>query len=207
MAIDELRSCPGTTRKRRKELKDWRQIIARSTNEKLRMFQELGRVLLDTTIDDGRSGREFRGARSRTGRQSKTPAALIRPRQDGAIDFFGTRYSTIRQFAPAFLQTLTFHAHGPDDTVLQAVEVIRTLDRAPTRRPIPQEAPMGLVTDTWRPYLREPTAASAAGTMELCTLWSLRSALRAGNVWGAQSALYQSGDISDSPSRVAAPAP
>ena len=83
-------------------------------------------------------------------------SALIRPRQDGAIDFFGTRYSTIRQFAPAFLQTLTFHAHGPDDTVLQAIEVIRTLDRAPTRRPIPKEAPMGLVTDTWRPYIREP---------------------------------------------------
>ena len=49
-----------------------------------------------------------------------------------------TRYSTIRQFAPAFLHTLTFHVQGPDDTVLRAIEIIRTLDGAPTRRPVPQ---------------------------------------------------------------------
>src|SRR5207248_9586249 len=117
-------------------------------------------------------------------------AALIRPRQDGAIDFFATRYSTIRQFAPAFLQTLTFYAHGPDDTVLQAIEVIRTLDRAPTRRPIPKEAPMSLVTDTWRPYIREPDGTISRRYYELCTLWNLRSALLAGNIWVAHSRLY-----------------
>ena len=82
-------------------------------------------------------------------------AGLIRPRQDDAIDFFGTRYRTIRQFALAFLPTLTLHAQGPDHTVLPAVEVIRALDRAPTRRPVPTEAPMALVTDAWRPYIRE----------------------------------------------------
>jgi hypothetical protein len=83
-------------------------------------------------------------------------AGLIRPRHDDAIDFFGTRYSTIRQFAPAFLRTLTFHTHGPDDTVLRAVEVIHALDREPTRRPVLRDVPMALVTDAWRPYIREP---------------------------------------------------
>src|SRR5215510_1517837 len=142
----------------RKELKDWRQTIARSTNEKLRMFRELGRVLLDATVDDTAvravSFAQVPEAALRTAIEET--AGLIRPRQDEAIDFFGTRYSTIRQFAPALLQTLTFHAHGPDDTVLQAIEVIRTLDRAPTRRPIPREAPMGFIIGAWRPYIREP---------------------------------------------------
>ena len=176
----------------RKELKDWRQTIARSTNEKLRMFRELGRVLLDTTIDDAaiRAVSFTRVPEAALREAVEETTALIRPRQDGAIDFFGTRYSTIRQFTPAFLQTLTFHAHGPDDTVLQAIEVIRTLDRAPTRRPIPKEAPMGLVTDTWRPYIREPDGTISRRYYELCTLWSLRSALRAGNVWVAHSRRY-----------------
>src|SRR3989442_11880953 len=35
-----------------KELKELRQNIARSTNEKLRLFPGMGQVLLDATIDD-----------------------------------------------------------------------------------------------------------------------------------------------------------
>jgi hypothetical protein len=49
---------------------------------------------------------------------------------------------------------------------------------------------MGLVTDTWRPYLREPDGSISRRYYELCTLWHLRSALRAGNVWVAHSRRY-----------------
>ena len=129
----------------RKELKEWRHTIARSTNEKLRMFRELGQVLLDTTIDDV-AVRAVSFARVPEGALREAvddTAGLIRPRQDGAIDFFGTRYSTIRQFAPAFMQTLTFHAHGPDDTILRALEVLRALDRAPNPASHPQRGAYG----------------------------------------------------------------
>jgi Domain of unknown function (DUF4158) len=180
----------------RKELKEWRQTIARSTNEKLRMFQELGRVLLETTSDDTavRAVSFARVPEVALCEAVADTAGLIRPRQDGAIDFFGTRYSPSRQFAPALLQTLTFHAHGPDDTVLRALEVMRTLDRAPPRRPLPTEAPMGLVTDTWRPYSRESDGTMSRRYYALCTLWHLRSALRAGNVWVAHSRRYANPD-------------
>jgi Tn3 transposase DDE domain/Domain of unknown function (DUF4158) len=180
----------------RKELKEWRQTSARSTNEKLHMFQALGRVLLDTTIDDTvvRAVSFARVPEGALREAVEETAALIRPRQDGAIDFFGTRYSTIRQFAPAFMQTLTFHAHGPDDTILQALEVLRTLDRAPTRRLIPKEAPMGLITNTWHPYIREPDGTLSRRYYELCTLWHLRSALCAGNIWVEHSRRYANPD-------------
>jgi Tn3 transposase DDE domain len=180
----------------RQELAEFRQAIARSTNDKLMVLRELGQVLLDPEIDD---------AAVRTVSFARVPEAvvraavdetsrLIRPRHDDAIDFLGTRYSTIRQFAPAFLQTLVFHAQGPDDTVLRAVEVIRMLDRALTRRPVPREAPMALVTDAWRPYIREPDGSISRRYYELCTLWHLRSALRAGNIWVAHSRRYANPD-------------
>jgi hypothetical protein len=166
-----------------------RKAIARSTNEKLRLFQQLGQVLLDAEIADGAVRAES---------LARVPEAVLRaaveetqhliwPRHDDAIAFFGTRSSTIRQCAPAFVQTLTFHAPGPDTTVLRALEIIRTLDRPPTRRPVPREAPMGLVTDAWRPYIREPDGTISRRYDELCTLWSLRSALCAGNIWVAHS--------------------
>jgi hypothetical protein len=176
----------------KEELLAFRKAIARSTNEKLRLFQQLGQVLLDAEIADG-AGRAESLARVP---EAVLRAAveetqhLIRPRHDDAIAFFGTRSSTIRQFAPAFVQTLTFHAPGPDNTVLRALEIIRTLDRPPTRRPVPREAPMGLVTDAWRPYIRAPDGTISRRYDELCTLWSLRSARRAGNIWVAHSRRY-----------------
>src|SRR5712691_3125608 len=127
------------------------------TKHKLRLFRELGQVLLDATIDDVavRAVSFARVPEAVLRAAVEETAGLIRPRHDDAIDFFATRYSTIRQFAPAFLQTLTFHVQGPDDTVLRAIEIIRTLDGAPARRAVPTEAPMNLVTDAWRPSIQE----------------------------------------------------
>ena len=117
-------------------------------------------------------------------------AGLIRPRPDAAIDFFGKRYSYFRQFVPAWLQTLTFHAQGPDDTVLRAVETIRTLDRAPDpvqsrKRPRwPSSRTRGARTSASR------AERISRRYYELCTLWQLRSALRAGDIWVAHSRRY-----------------
>lgn len=64
---------------------------------------------------------------------------------------------------------------------------MRTLDGAPTRRPVPNAAPMSVVTDAWRPSIRESDGSLSRRYYELCTLWNLRSALRAGNVWVGHS--------------------
>jgi hypothetical protein len=74
--------------------------------------------------------------------------------------------------------------------VLRAVEVVRALDREPTRRPVLRDVPMALVTDAWRPYIREPDGGISRRYYELCTLWHLRSALRAGSIWAEHSRRY-----------------
>jgi Domain of unknown function (DUF4158) len=156
----------------KQELLEFRKAIARSTNEKLLFLRALGQVLLDPEVEDAAVRAEsfarvpeevLRAAVSET-------EGLIRPRHDDAIDFFGKRYGTIRQFAPAFLQTLTFHGQGPHNPVLPAVDVIRTLDRAPTRHPVPKDAPMALITEVWRPYIRESDGSISRRYYELCTL-------------------------------------
>jgi len=180
----------------KEELVEFRKAIARSTNEKLRLLRELGEVLLDPEIEDA----SVRAASFERVPEAVLRAALseteglIRPRHDDAIDFFGKRYSTVRQFAPAFLQTLTFHTQGPHDSVLPSVNVIRDLDRAPTRRPVPKDAPLSLITDVWRPYIREPDGSISRRYYELCTLWRLRSALRSGNIWVEHSRRYANPD-------------
>src|SRR6267143_5617221 len=112
------------------ELEEFRTAMARSTNEKLQLFRELGKVLLDEDIEDPavRAVSFERVPKKVLQEAIEETQTLIRPRPDDAIDFFGKRYSYIRQFVPSWLQTLTFRAQGPDDTVLRAVEVIRDLD-------------------------------------------------------------------------------
>jgi len=176
----------------REELEEFRKTIARSTNDKLLLFQALGQVLLDTAIDDTavRAVSFARVPEAALRAAVEETAGLIRPRQDAAIDFFGKRYSYLRQFVPAWLRTLTLHAPGPDDTILRAVDTIQTLDQAATPRAVPREAPLAMVTEPWRPYIREPGGAISRRYYELCTLWQLRSALRAGDIWVAHSRRY-----------------
>ena len=155
-------------------------------------FGNSGQVLLDDDIEDSevRAVSFERVPKKVLHEAIEETQGLIRPRPDDAIDFFGKRYSYLRQFVPLWLQTLTLRAQGPDDTVLRAVEVIRDLDRVPTRRPVPKDAPMALVTEAWRPYIREPDGEISRRYYELCTLWHLRSALRSGTRLGrTQSAV------------------
>ena len=180
----------------RQELEEFRTAIARSTNEKLTLFRELGHVLLDDEIEDPAvRAISFERVPKKVLQEALAETqGLIRPRPDDAIDFFGKRYSYLRQFVPLLLHTLTLRAQGPDNTVLRAVEVLRDLDRMPTRRPVPKDAPLALVTEAWRPYIREPDGEISRRYYELCTLWHLRSALRSGSIWVEHSRRYADPD-------------
>ena len=53
---------------------------------------------------------------------------LIRPQLDESYDFFAGRYSYIRQFAPAFPDTVTFRTNREDDPLLKAVATLRQMN-------------------------------------------------------------------------------
>jgi hypothetical protein len=149
------------------ELEEFRNAMANSTNDKLKLLRELGQVLLEDNIEDldVRSGSFERVPKKVLQEAIVETQGLSRPRPDEAIDFLGKRYSYLRQFVPLFLHTLALRTQGPDDTVLRAVEVIRDLDRMATRRPVPKDAPMTLVTDAGGPISASQTARSAGATM------------------------------------------
>ena len=69
-----------------------------------------------------------------------------------------------------------------------------TLEGAPTRRAVPPETPMRLVTDAWQPDIRESGGSISRRYYELCTWWSLWSALRAGSVWVGHGRRYTDPD-------------
>lgn len=190
VAVERFAPCVwGCHSAAKHELEACRPAMARSTNDKLQLFRERGPGLLDDAIEDldGRAVSCERVPKKVWQEASEATQGVMRPRPEDALAFFGKRSRALRQFVPLLRHTRTLRAQGPAETVLRAVEVIRALDRVPTRRPVPQDAPLVRVTDAWRPSIREPDGAISRRSDALCTRWPLRSALRSGRVWGEHS--------------------
>ena len=114
---------------------------------------------------------------------------LVRPLDDSHFDFLAHRYGHLREFAPAFLQAFTFRSNLNPDPLLQAVELLRTLNQE-RRRAVPEDAPLKFIPATWHPYVVDRSGRIDRRYYELCALWELRAALRAGDVWLETSRRY-----------------
>jgi TnpA family transposase len=176
----------------KKDLEAYQKRIAKSVNEKLRRFCELGQVLLDETVTD-------EGVRSKIFKQ--IPAAslrllldetaqLIRPSRDDYVDFFANRYSYLRRFVPQFLKRLKFRANATGQPVLEAIKLLRELDAQKPRQSIPPETPVDFVLPSWRAYVIGEEDKISRRYYELCALWVLRQGLRGGDVWVENSRRY-----------------
>ena len=177
----------------RRQLEEFRKGAARATNEKVRLFGELGSILLDPAIPDG----EVRAAiyehvtsPDRLRSAVEESEKLMRPLDDNYFDFLAERYSYLRQFAPAFLEAFEFRSNLREYPLLVAVELLKKLN-AEGRRRIPDGAPLGFVPQKWRPYvIGEEDGHVDRRYWELCVLVVLREALRSGDVWVEGSRRY-----------------
>jgi hypothetical protein len=77
---------------------------------------------------------------------------------------------------------LPFGSNRAGASILKVVELLRDLNTRGQRR-LPQHTPVEFVPPRWRPYVVGREGQIDRYYFELCTLWELRGALRAGNVW------------------------
>jgi hypothetical protein len=144
------------------------------------LFRDIGHLVLDPSLSDG----ELRQTIYQYVPADKLQAAveecerLVRPLDDSHFDFLAHRYGHLREFAPAFLQAFTFRSNLNPDPLLQAVELLRTLNQE-RRRAVPEDAPLNFIPATWHPYVVDRSWRIDRRYYELCTLWELRAALRA----------------------------
>ena len=174
-----------------RDLDEFRLAIAKATNEKVLLFRDIGHLVLDPSVSDG----QLRQTIYQYVPADKLQAAveecerLVRPLDDSHFDFLAHRYGHLREFAPAFLQAFTFRSNLNPDPLLQAVELLRTLNQE-RRRAVPEDAPLKFIPATWHPYVVDRSGRIDRRYYELCALWELRAALRAGDVWLETSRRY-----------------
>src|SRR5207302_3623287 len=108
---------------------------------------------------------------------------------DDYFDLLGERYSHLRQFAPALLDALSLRGSAPDDDLLDAIDLLRRLNQTGRRR-VADSAPTNFVPARWQSYVIDADGRIDRRYYELCALWELRAALRAGDVWVDGSRRY-----------------
>ena len=174
-----------------RELDEFRLTNAKAANQKVLLFREIGRLVLDPSVSDGK----LRQTIYRHVPADKLLAAveecdqLVRPLDDSYFDFLARRYSHIREFAPAFLHAFKFRSNRNLDPLLQAVELLQNLNQE-RRRAVPADAPLKFVPAKWLPYIVDGAGRIDRRYYELCVLWELRAALRAGDAWLEGSRRY-----------------
>lgn len=176
-------------RRAKNELADFRRGAAKATDEKVRLFNGIARLLLDPGLPDEEiRARAFAlaGSDEDLRQEMEESQRLMRPLDDNYYDFFAEKYVYVRQFAPAVLGALVLRSNKSRDPLLDAVSVLKNLSDSKTRK-VPKNAPLGFVPAKWLPYVA--TTLPNGGPVvdrrhwEMCLLWQLRSALRSGDVW------------------------
>ncbi len=175
----------------RRELDELRRSEARSTNEKVRLLVELGRILLDPDADPARKLAlvDERIGPERLRAAIEDAERIARPEDDHYFDLLAVRHSHLREFTPTFLAAMDFRAGGAAEPLTDAVKLLGELNARRARK-VPAEASMDFVPARWRPYVVVDDGQIDRRYWELCVLMELRGALRAGNVWLDHSLRY-----------------
>jgi hypothetical protein len=173
------------------DLDEFRGSMAQATNETVRLFGELARVVLDPTVGDAQLRHAIyrRIPPERLRKAVEEASGIVRPEDDSALDFLRKRYGHLRQFVPAFLAAFPFRSNVDPDPLLKAVDLLLRLGdrRGPS---LPRKTPVEFVPAKWRPFVVDGQGRIDRAYFELCVLSELRAALRAGDVWLESSRRY-----------------
>lgn len=166
------------------------QEIARLAGDKIKLLHDLVKILLDSNVSDA----ELRSTIYRFMPEEKLRVTfdecerINEPIDDNYFKILALRYSYLRQFVPAFLNALPFKGNAETAGLIEAIEILRDLDESGKRK-IPDDAPVDFIQGKWWDSIFTDDKADRK-FYELCVLFELRSALRAGNIWVEGSRRY-----------------
>ncbi|CAN5445908.1 hypothetical protein BH10ACI1_BH10ACI1_08530 [soil metagenome] len=174
-----------------RKLNEIRQQIALLAGDKIKLLQELVRILIDPTVSD---------ENLRTVIYEFLPENKLRvtfdecerinePLDENFFKLLGKRYSYLRQFIPTFLNALPLDGNAETMDLREAIEILRDSNESGKRR-IPDNAPCDFVSAEWWNYVFDDQQRIVKKYYELCVLFELRTKLRSGDIWVEGSRRY-----------------
>lgn len=106
---------------------------------------------------------------------------LARPADYDYLDLLQKRFYSLRKYTPTLLRVLDFHSTKANETLLQAIEIIRGMNES-GRRKVPVESPVDFISNRWKKHLYEDDGTINRHYYEMAVLTELREHIRAGDV-------------------------
>ena len=159
------------------------QSSGKAINDKVRLYARIGQALLDAK----QSGADpFAAIEAVMPWEDFTVSVteaqkLAQPEGFDFLHRIGESYATLRRYAPEFLDVLKLRAAPAAKGVLDAIEVLRTMN-ADNARAVPADAPTSFIKPRWAKLVLGDTGIDRR-YYELCALSELKNALRSGDIW------------------------
>ncbi len=106
---------------------------------------------------------------------------LARPADYDYLDLLQKRFYSLRKYTPTLLKALEFQSTKSNEPLMEAVEVIRTMNDTGKRK-VPDNAPVSFVSNRWKRHLYDEDETINRHYYEMAVLTELREHIRAGDV-------------------------
>jgi TnpA family transposase len=180
-------------RNSRQELKEHQLASYEIMHRLAGYFHDVTGVILDEAVDDQDIRPTIYGRipqQDLLGALVEMERALSSLQDARVLDYFDHRYGYFRRFAPKFLDALTFHSNRDDDSLLEAIDVLREMNKEKRLPQTLENVAIDFVPDRWRPYVFNADGTVKRRGYELCALSEMRDALRSGDLWVEGSHRY-----------------
>lgn len=194
--LDELveifdRLLAAISNRTERQLIQIKQEIAMLAGDNIKILRQLVLILIDPNIPD----QDVRPAIHQVFPEAKLQTTFIEcekitePLDEDFFTLVGKRYNYLRQFIPAFLNTLPLDGNVETKGLREAIEIMRLMSENGKRK-IPNDAPTDFVNAEWREYVFDDQGNIVKKYYELCVMFELRQKLRSGDMWVEGSRRY-----------------
>jgi TnpA family transposase len=155
----------------------------KAINEKVRLYAEVGKALISAKSESSDPYQAIESVLEWSDFINSVDEAekLARPDDFDYLELLDLRYSQLRQYTPKLLETFEFRATSASLPVIEALAVIKELNRS-GRRNVPALTSTKFVRARWLKYVLKGDNIDRH-YYEMYTLSELRSGLRSGDIW------------------------
>jgi TnpA family transposase len=160
----------------------------RMIRSSLQSFHRLGHLILDYAIPDTELRALLLHAvdRERLAAQVAAAESWLTGKYSHVFNLVLQRFYYLRQYAPTFLESLTFQVEAAGSTsLIQAIQLLRDMNQAGKRK-LPAAAPLSFIPKKLRPFV-ESDGEVHKPAWECALLTAIRDELKAGNIYVRQS--------------------
>lgn len=163
----------------------------RAINEKVRLYAIVGKALIEAKQSEQDPFETLQSIISwdKFVQTVEEADQLARPVEFDFFELLDDHYNTMRKFVPRMLNTYVFKASHPSESLLQALNLLKTMNET-RKRKIPENAPTDFVKPKWQKHVFKEDGIDRH-YYEIFVMAELRNHLRSGDMWVVGSRQYK----------------